>query len=106
MFFFFFLDSPLLLQVLGSQSILHQGHAFPVRHFAKEAARPALKGDGEAKYAQLVRKRAMTFGLCLLHSCSYVFKESCMKYVENCIKNMYITAMKLHYWCINFSCAN
>ncbi|KAL0542982.1 hypothetical protein IC582_018066 [Cucumis melo] len=32
-------------QVLGSQSILHQGHAFPVRHFAKEAARPALKGD-------------------------------------------------------------
>lgn len=45
-----------LLQVLGSQSILHQGHAIPVRHFAKEAARPALKGDGEAKYAQLVRK--------------------------------------------------
>ncbi|XP_022977838.1 probable ATP synthase 24 kDa subunit, mitochondrial [Cucurbita maxima] len=36
-------------QVLGSQSILHQGHAIPVRHFAKEAARPALKGDDMLK---------------------------------------------------------
>ncbi|CAK9320298.1 unnamed protein product [Citrullus colocynthis] len=32
-------------QVLGSPSILHQWHAIPVRQFAKEAARPALKGD-------------------------------------------------------------
>ncbi|XP_023544831.1 probable ATP synthase 24 kDa subunit, mitochondrial [Cucurbita pepo subsp. pepo] len=32
-------------QVLGIPSILHQGHAIPVRHFAEEAARPALKGD-------------------------------------------------------------
>ncbi|XP_023003584.1 probable ATP synthase 24 kDa subunit, mitochondrial [Cucurbita maxima] len=32
-------------QVLGSQSILHQGYAIPVCHFAKEAAEPALKGD-------------------------------------------------------------
>ncbi|KAG7034404.1 putative ATP synthase 24 kDa subunit, mitochondrial, partial [Cucurbita argyrosperma subsp. argyrosperma] len=36
-------------QVLGSRSILHQGHAIPVRHFAEEAARPALKGDGMLK---------------------------------------------------------
>ncbi|XP_023518577.1 probable ATP synthase 24 kDa subunit, mitochondrial [Cucurbita pepo subsp. pepo] len=32
-------------QVLGGRSILHQGYAIPVRHFAEEAARPALKGD-------------------------------------------------------------
>ncbi|KAG7027107.1 putative ATP synthase 24 kDa subunit, mitochondrial [Cucurbita argyrosperma subsp. argyrosperma] len=32
-------------QVLGGRSILHQGYAIPVRHFAEEAPRPALKGD-------------------------------------------------------------
>lgn len=68
-----------LLQVLGSQSILHQGHAIPVRHFAKEAARPALKGDGEAKHAQLEREgesyEVVFISITESHSRSYVFKE-------------------------------
>ncbi|KAG6595093.1 putative ATP synthase 24 kDa subunit, mitochondrial, partial [Cucurbita argyrosperma subsp. sororia] len=36
-------------QVLGGRSILHQGYAIPVRHFAEEAPRPALKGDETLK---------------------------------------------------------
>ena len=36
-----------LIQLYGSQIILQQQHAVPVRFFAKEAAPPALKGDGE-----------------------------------------------------------
>jgi len=43
-FFFIF------LQIYGSQILLQKEHAIPVRHFAKESAPPALKGDGEFSY--------------------------------------------------------
>lgn len=38
----------LFLQLYGSQIILPKEYALPVRSFAKEAARPDLKGDGES----------------------------------------------------------
>ncbi|MCS4559137.1 hypothetical protein L9G74_22220, partial [Shewanella sp. C32] len=31
--------------IYGSQILLQKEHAIPVRHFAKESAPPALKGD-------------------------------------------------------------
>jgi hypothetical protein len=44
-FFFFFLL--LVIQVCGSQITFQQTHAIPARCFAKQADRPALKGDGK-----------------------------------------------------------
>ncbi|XP_028199591.1 probable ATP synthase 24 kDa subunit, mitochondrial, partial [Glycine soja] len=37
--------SSFFLQIYGSQILLQKEHAIPVRHFAKESAPPALKGD-------------------------------------------------------------
>ncbi len=44
-FFFFFLL--FVIQVCGSQITFQQTHAIPARCFAKQADRPALKGDGK-----------------------------------------------------------
>jgi hypothetical protein len=39
-----------MLQLCGNGVILQQERLIPVRHFAKEANRPVLKGDGELKF--------------------------------------------------------
>ncbi|KAG5058368.1 hypothetical protein JHK82_013339 [Glycine max] len=41
--------------IYGSQILLQKEHAIPVRHFAKESAPPALKGDGEFSYTVMLK---------------------------------------------------
>lgn len=66
------------MQLYGSQAILNQQLAFPVRYYAKEAAPAGLKGDGQYTRKLLILNGFLPHMCCLMTLKMYLFQFQSM----------------------------